>query len=137
MAYVDLAWYKSTYLGDASVGDTELARLLLRASDDITLQCPMALKDGGGELIDTSILTPRQLTLLKKSVCAQIEWYAKNGDDYNDSQEVGGESIGSYSRQTNLTQNKRPGSLSPRASAYLEQSGLSSRAVPILRRGDW
>ena len=130
MAYITESYYSSTYYG-ASAG-SDFNRLAARASDDITLACPMAKKVDGA--IDLSALSADQVSLLMRATCAQIEWYVNNGDDYNESQEVGGEAIGNWSRQTNLTQRRNPMSLAPRAKAYLEQSGLTFRGVCVLRR---
>ena len=129
MAYVTESYYETTYFGvDAG---TDFNRLAARASDDITSACPMADKDSTGEALDQTDLTVEQIALLKKATCAQIEYYVQNGDDYNDSQDVGSVSIGSYSHQRNLTQTKKPSSLSARALVYLEQSGLMSRAAHV------
>lgn len=127
MAYVTESYYTSTYFGTSA--GTDFNRLAARASDDITAQCPIQNKDATGEVLDLSLLTIRQLALLQKATCAQIEWYVNNGDDYNDGGQVGSFQIGAYSQQKNLTQQRAAGALSPRAQAYLEQSGLMSRAA--------
>lgn len=130
MSYVTESYYETTYYGvDAG---SNFNRYAARASDDITAMCPMMKKDATGEALDLTELSTTQLALLQKATCAQIEWYVNNGDDYNDSQDVVGESIGNWSRQSSLTQRRAAGGLAPRAMVYLEQSGLMSRAVAIL-----
>lgn len=129
MAYVLEAYYTSTYFGVSAGSD--FSRFAARASDDITSACPMAAKDATEEALDLTVLTVKQLALLKKATCAQIEWYVANGDEYNESQAVGGERIGNFSRQSNLTQRKGPAALSPRAMAFLEQSGLMFRGAEV------
>lgn len=133
MAYVTESYYETTYYGIDAGADFN--RLAARASDDVTLACPMQAKDSTGEALDLTEFDTEQLALLKKATCAQIEWYVQNGDDYNDGSLVGGYSIGSFSVQKNLTQHRPMGSLCPRAKGFLEQSGLMDRAVSVLGIG--
>lgn len=130
MAYVTESYYETTYFGvDAG---TDFNRLAARASDDITAACPTAEKDSTGEALDQTDFTVEQIALLKKATCAQIEYYVQNGDDYNEAAGGSGATIGSYSEGSGGATIKKAGGLAPRALAYLEQSGLTSRAVPVL-----
>jgi hypothetical protein len=122
MPYVDAAYYLKSYLGtDPGQG---LERFLARASDDVELACP-----AGIVLAD---LDAAQLALVKKATCAQVEFYVSNGDTFNESERAGSVSIGSFQHTVSNQQRKSPAALCPRAMAYLEQSGLTSRAVGLL-----
>jgi hypothetical protein len=133
MSYVLESYYTGTYFG-ASAG-TDFNRLAARASDDITNACPMQARDALGEALDLTGLSLEQVALLKKATCAQIEYYVQNGDDYNDGASGSGARIGSYSEGTSgRVAVKNPAGLAPRASAYLEQSGLMARAVKVIGR---
>lgn len=118
-AYIDATYYNSTYFGKSA--GTEFDRLAARASDDVDIAClnQIVLAD----------LDEVQLSLLKKAVAAQIEYYVVNGDEYNESG-VSGESIGSFS--TSGARVKNPASLCPRSMAYLEQTGLMFRGMEAL-----
>lgn len=119
MAYIDSTYYQSTYYGvDAG---TDFARLAERASDDVD----MATQYG----IVVADLSAADLAMVKKAVCAQVEFYVENGDTYNDSSD-GSESIGKFSRST--ASRKSPASLCMRARQYLEQTGLMYRGVSVL-----
>jgi hypothetical protein len=129
MSYVIESYYEGTYVGvDAG---TDFARLAARASDDITLMCPMQVKDSTGEALDLTVLSVEQIAALKKATCAQIEWYAQNGDDYNESGGAKGAKIGAYSEGSGGGVSKKAMGLAPRAHAYLEQSGLMARGVKV------
>ena len=119
MAHISAAYYNDEYFG-APAGDL-FPRYAARASDDIDLAI--------GEALDVDALPESQRNLVKKATAAQVEWYAQNGDTYNEPQ-GGGESIGSFSRSGQA--GGSPAALSPRARAYLDQSGLMYRAVRIL-----
>lgn len=121
MSYIDLTYYTSTYYG-VSAG-TDFDRYAARASDDIDMACMQSIV-----LADLDDL---QLSLLKKATCAQVEWYVNQGDIYNSQPSSGSESIGSYSHSVGATA-KSPVALCPRAMAYLEQTGLTSRACAVI-----
>jgi hypothetical protein len=122
MSYIDLAYYSDTYFGVDAGAD--FPRLAARASDDIDLATGHSFVFGS--------LTEPALTLVKKAVCAQVEFYVQNGDTYNETESAGNEQIGSYSRTTGFQQRKSRASLSPRAQAFLEQTGLMFRGVEVL-----
>lgn len=120
MSHIDLAYYSDTYFGVDAGAD--FPRLAARASDDIDLAT-------GHSFVFGSLAEPA-LTLVKKAVCAQVEFYVQNGDTYNE-YAAGGESIGSFSRSAGAAGSK-PSALCPRAKAYLEQTGLMFRGVEVL-----
>jgi len=128
MSYVDQTYYTDTYYGKDAGMDFD--RYAMRASDDIDAACLQS--------IVLPELDAMQLTLLKKATCAQIEWYVVQGDVYNDQPSNGGnETIGGYSnsRGGNQSSSGRPSiALSPRAMAYLEQTGLTNHAAKIVGR---
>lgn len=126
MAYIDETFYESEYFGQDAGADFN--KLAARASDDIDLAClnPIVVED----------LEAADLLLLKKATAAQVEWYVLNGETYNDGAGVGSEAIGSYSRQVNLTQNRKPMELCPRAKSFLERTGLMFRGASLVDGGE-
>lgn len=122
MSYIDSTYYTSTYYGISAGSDFD--RYAMRASDDVDLACM-------GSIV-VADLGSRQLELVKKATCAQVEWYVNQGDIYNQSEQAGQEQIGSYSRNVGLTQRKSPVAMCPRAMAYLEHTGLTNRAAAII-----
>ena len=67
--YADLAYYKTSYIGETAT-DAEITKWLSRAGDDIDATT-------GG--IDTDTLNSFQLELVKTANCAQAEFYIMNG----------------------------------------------------------
>lgn len=118
MAHISAAYYLDEYFGE-DVG-SQFPRLAARASDDIDL--------AAGTAIDIDALINTQRDLVRKATAAQVEFYAQNGDTYNEPQ-GGGESIGSFSRSAAAAGSKPAAALCPRARAYLEQSGLMYRGI--------
>lgn len=123
MSYIDLAYYSDTYYGVDAGAD--FPRLAARASDDVDI--------AAGHSIVVEQLTSHDLSLIKKAVCAQVEFYVENGDTYNENESAGSEQIGSFSRVKGYQQRKSPATLCPRARAYFEQTGLMFRGVEVLR----
>jgi hypothetical protein len=117
MAYADLTYYKTTYLG-TSVIDAETTKWLSRAADDI---------DAMGS-IDVDELTASQLELLKKANCAQAEYYVSNGAIYNEG--VQSASIGKFS-YSGKSSSGMQGLLSSRAMQYLLTAGLGGSMVDV------
>ena len=113
MMYATIAYYRSTYLGQAVADDTKLTQLLTRASDDMDLA---ALGR-----IDISELNSVALDWLMKATCAQAESYAQEGL----SDPSGSVSLGSFS----LSGKASAGGLSSRAARFLAFTGLLNRAV--------
>lgn len=122
MVAVDTDFYLSQYRGTDPGQD--LPRLLARASDDVDLATRLSIVDAE--------LDAMQLSLVKKAVCAQAEFYTVNGDTFNEPQVAGSEQIGSFQRSTGYQQRVSPVALCPRSMLYLEQSGLTYRGVEVL-----
>lgn len=118
MSYITQSYYDDTYFGVSAGSD--FARLAARASDDIDI----ATRYG----IVLADLADAQLALVKKAVCAQVEFYVENGDTYNESGS-GSEAIGKYSHSA--SGKATPAPLCMRARQYLEQSGLTYRGVDV------
>ena len=113
--YADLAYYKSTYIGETAT-DAEITKWLSRASDDIDAMT-------GG--IDTDTLNSFQLELVKKANCAQAEFYIMNGDVMGGS--ASSISLGSFS----MSGASETGSFSSRARNYLNQAGFGFAGIPV------
>ena len=75
MAIVDLAYYKTVYLGQEAT-DCDFPALEARAEDVIGV---MTRWEATADTI--ADLPPFQRTLVKKAVCAQIDYFAVNGLD--------------------------------------------------------
>ena len=118
MAYIDSTYYLETYHGVDAGSDFD--RLAERASDDIDMatQYRIVIAD----------LAPALLGMVKKAVCAQVEFYIENGDTYNESGS-GSESIGKFSHSA--SSRPAPASLCMRARQYLEQTGLTYRGAVV------
>lgn len=125
MAYITLAYYKTDYLGVDPQNDTELTRVIARASDDVDMQT------GYGIVLDD--LDAAQLAIVQKATAAQAEFYVQNGDTYNEAAGSGSERIGAYSKSGSSSGSSSSHvALCPRARAYLEQSWLMYRGARIL-----
>lgn len=123
MSYIDSTYYTSTYFGNSAGSNFD--RYAARASDDVDFACMQS--------IVVADLDAAQLELVKKATCAQVEWYVAQGDIYNEQPVGGSESIGGYSRSSGGSSGsaKSNMALSPRAMAYLEQTGLTNRACAV------
>lgn len=121
MSYCSATYYDSVYFGEPA-GD-KFDRLAARASDDVDIAARFQ--------INMAALPAVHRDLVAKATAAQIEWYVLNGDTYNDQGDT--ESIGSYSRTGGKSAvTGKPAALCPRARAYLEQTGLLSRAITMI-----
>jgi hypothetical protein len=120
MAYADLTYYKTTYVG-RSVVDAETTKWLERASDDLDMMT-------GFQIVEAD-LSPWQLTQVKKACCAQAEFYVTNGETYN-ADAVQSASIGKFSYSGGSSGSSRP-TLSPRAMNYLSATGLMFAGVSV------
>lgn len=114
---VDEDYYSNTYFGEA-METGEFNKLNLRAEDDVA---SMSNKD-------LSLIETWETEHVKKSICAQIEWYFINGDTYNE-QNKGNQKIGKYSTGSGGTSfnSGNKGSLSPRCERYLDNTTLLFR----------
>jgi hypothetical protein len=113
--YATLAYYRTTYLGQAVADDPTLTRLLTRASDDMDIACMGR--------IDTDDMNSVALDWLMKATCAQAESYAQEGT----ADTSGSVSLGSFSQSGK--DSAAPGGLCKRSSRYLMFTGLMNRSV--------
>lgn len=122
---VDLLYYWNVYQGEEA-DEASFPALCARAEDVI------------GAMVrwqDPSAFTPFQMTLYKKAICAQIDFFAVNGLDSVAGGSDKGFTVGKVSISGgNETTHKgaMSGSLSPMTVMYLEQSGLMNPAVPVV-----
>jgi hypothetical protein len=86
---------------------------------------------------DPATFTPFQLTLYKKAICAQVDFFAVNGLDSvaggtDRGFTVGKVSISGKSGSDLARKGSMADSLSNLVLMYLEQSGLLNPAVPVV-----
>lgn len=123
MGAVDYTFYTSVYMGDVAT-QTTFPALCARASDVVGAMT---------RWVDVSTLRDPVLTLYKKAVCAQIDFFGINGLDVATAGEDRGFTVGK------VTVNGRTGGLTavgrfadniaPLALVYLEQTGLLNPQV--------
>ena len=135
MAIVDLAYYKTVYLGQEAT-DCDFPALEARAEDVIGVMTRW------GATADTiADLPPFQRTLVKKAVCAQIDFFSVNGLDCITGNTdgpgftVGKVSVSGKSGSAIVRRGEMAEYVAPMAKAYLEQSGLMNPAVPVVKGG--
>ena len=124
---VDFAYYWNVYQGKEA-DETSFPALCARAEDVI------------GAMVrwqDPAAFTPFQLTLYKKAVCAQVDFFAVNGlesvaGDDGRGFTVGKFSVSGKSGSDVAHKGAMSGNLSPLCVMYLEQSGLLNPAVPVV-----
>ena len=131
MAIVDLAYYSTVYLGQEA-SDCDFPALEARAEDVIVAMTKWRVTD------DTiASLPPFQRTLVKKAICAQVDWFAVNGLDSLASGTSSGEgfTVGKVTVNGWHINGKADSAgamaafIAPMALAYLEQSGLMAPHV--------
>ena len=86
---------------------------------------------------DPSTFTPFQMTLYKKAICAQIDYFAVNGFDSvaggtDRGFTVGKVSVSGKSGGELVHKGVMAGTISPLVVMYLEQSGLMIPSVPVV-----
>ena len=128
MAIVDLAYYATVYMGQEA-SDCEFPALEARAEDVI---CSMARWRVSADTIAS--LPPFVRTLVKKAICAQVDYFAVNGLDSvagstGTGFTVGKVSISGKSGSDLVRKGAMADHISPMALAYLEQSGLMNPQV--------
>ena len=124
---VDFTFYWNVYQGKEA-DETSFPALCARAEDVIGAMTRWA---------DPATFTPFQLTLYKKAICAQVDFFAVNGLDSvaggNDRGfTVGKVSISGKSGSDLVRKGSMADSLSNLVLMYLEQSGLLNPAVPVV-----
>lgn len=135
MAIVDLAYYSTVYLGQEAT-DCDFPALEARAEDIIGV---MTRWEATADTI--ADLDPFQQTLVKKAVCAQIDFFAVNGLDSiagntdGPGFTVGKVSVSGKSGSTVFRHGGMAEYVAPMAKAYLEQSGLMNPSVPVVKGG--
>lgn len=128
MAIVELAYYKTVYMGQES-SDCDFPAFEARAEDVI---CAMTRWQVSAETIAN--FPPFVATLIKKAICAQVDYFAVNGLDSaaggNDRGfTVGKVSISGKSGSDLVRKGAMADNISPLALMYLEQSGLMNPQV--------
>lgn len=130
MAIVDAAYYQTVYMGNEA-SDCDFPALEARAEDVI---CAMTRWTVTADTIAS--LTALQQTLVKKAICAQVDFFALNGLDSIAGSTGQGFTVGKVSISGRAGgEMTRKGAMadyiSPMAIAYLEQTGLMNPAVGV------
>lgn len=132
MAIVDFAYYATVYMGKEA-SEEEFSPLAARAEDVIGAMTRWQAMEAA-----FASLSPFQQTLVKKAICAQVDFFAVNGlDSVASGDGANGFTVGKVSiGGRNITSSTRSGAMvnhvSPLAILYLEQSGLMNPAVPVV-----
>ena len=124
---VDFTYYWNVYQGKEA-DETSFPALCARAEDVVGAMVRWA---------DPATFTPFQLTLYKKAICAQVDFFAVNGLDSVAGGNDRGFTVGKVSvNSKNVTDTIRKGAMngnfSPMVLMYLEQSGLLYPGVPVV-----
>jgi hypothetical protein len=135
MAIVDAAYYLTVYMGKEA-SECDFPELEARAEDVIG-----AMTRWQATADTIASLTPFQVTLVKKAICAQIDYFAVNGlDSVAAGNDGRGWTVGKVSVNNGRygIQEKHSGTMSehisPMSLLYLEQSGLMNPSVPVVSR---
>ena len=128
MAMVDLVYYKTVYMGQ-ECSDCDFPAMEARAEDVIGAMTRWRVTE------DTiAALPPFQRTLVKKAICAQVDYFAVNGlesiaGSTGTGFTVGKVSISGKSGSDLVRKGAMADYIAPMALAYLEQSGLMNPQV--------
>ena len=131
MAIVDLTYYTTVYMGQEA-SDCDFPALEARAEDVIGAMTRWRVT------ADTiASLPPFQRTLVKKAICAQVDYFAVNGlesiaGSTGTGFTVGKVSISGKSGSDLVRKGAMADYIAPMALAYLEQSGLMNPQVETL-----
>lgn len=131
MAIVDWTYYANVYHGAEATSD-DFAALESRAEDVISAMTRWQVME------DTVASLPLMtLVLVKKAICAQVDFYAVNGlDSISWSTDtgftVGKVSISGKSGSDLVRKGAMADYISPLVLMYLEQTGLLNPAVPVV-----
>lgn len=128
MAIVDAAYYLTTYMGKEA-SEYDFPALEARAEDVIG-----AMTRWKATADTIASLLPFQITLVKKAICAQVDFFAVNGLDSvaggNDRGfTVGKVSVSGKSGSDLVRKGAMADNIAPMALMYLEQSGLMNPQV--------
>lgn len=126
-AIVDFTYYYNVYMGQEA-DQASFPALCARASDVVGAMT---------RWVDVETLSDFQLTLYKKAICAQIDYFATNGLDSVSGGNDRGWTVGKvsvhsgYANQA-LKAGAMSAHISPMVMLYLEQTGLLCPAVPVV-----
>lgn len=125
---VDYEYYYNVYMG-TEADQASFPALCARAEDVI---CAMTKWRATEETVNA--MPPMQRTLVKKAICAQVDYFALNGlDSVAGSTDrgftVGKVSVSGKSGSDLVRRGTMAVHISPMASMYLEQSGLMNPQV--------
>lgn len=129
MAIVDLAYYTTAYHG-TEASDCDFPNLEARAEDVIGAMTHWKVT------ADTIATFPVMIqALVKKAICAQVDYFAVNGLDSVSSGNERGWTVGKVTVQgKSATSAEKSGAMashiSPLVLMYLEQTGLLNPQVP-------
>ena len=131
MTIVDFTFYYNTYMGQEA-DQASFPAFEARAEDIV---CAMTRWQVSEETI--ADLPAIVQTLVKKAICAQVDYFGVNGLDSaagNDGRgfTVGKVSISGKSGSDMVRTGALSGNISPLALMYLEQTGLMNPAVPVI-----
>lgn len=131
MAIVDAAYYMTVYMGQEA-SECDFPSLEARAEDVIG-----AMTRWQATADTIAGLSPFLAALVKKAICAQVDYFAVNGLDSaaggNDRGfTVGKVSVSGKSGSDLVHKGAMAWNISPLAVMYLEQSGLMHPAVPVV-----
>jgi hypothetical protein len=123
-ACVDFVYYSTVYMGQEA-DEASFPALCARAADVVGAMTRWK---------DPETMTAFQLTLYKKAVCAQVDYFAVNGLDSvaggtDRGFTVGKVSVNSKNVTDTIKKGAMSGNLSPTVLMYLEQSGLMNPQV--------
>ena len=121
-AIVDYTFYTTVYMG-SEADEASFPALCARASDVVGAMTRWA---------DPEKLTGNVLTLYKKAICAQTDFFAVNGFDSVSGGSDMGFTVGKVSvsgKVSTAYSGAMSGNLSPLVLMYLEQTGLMSPHV--------
>ena len=129
-AIVDYTFYISVYMG-TEADEASFPALCSRACDVVGAMT---------RWIDPETLTEPVLTLYKKAVCAEVDYFALNGFEsvsggYDRGFTVGKVSVSGKSGGELKHEGAMNNHVSPLVLMYLEQTGLLNPAVPVV--GGW
>jgi hypothetical protein len=122
---VDFTFYCNVYQGKEA-DETSFPALCARAEDIVNAMVRWQ---------DPATFSPFQMTLYKKAICAQIDYFAVNGTDSVTGGTDRGFTVGKVSvngKGETAHGGAMSGSLSPLVIMYLEQSGLMNPSVPVV-----
>lgn len=130
-AIVDFEFYSNEYMG-TEADESSFPALCRRASDVIASMARWQISESNLSSVDNWTLT-----LYKKAICAQIDFFAINGLDSvsgisDRGFTVGKVSISGRSGADTVRKGAMSAYVSPMAIQYLEQTGLLNPSVPIV-----